>query len=301
MKKAIVIGFIAFVLSLPSMGMAASVGNTADTQGGGKFSLGMEYDRLDKIDMKFEGKGSESFVVGSSISNGPYLEQGDSIKDFKSSADMVFLKGTLGLHPNVDLFLKVGMADANFKYKYVSPGSRDTKIEFDGDSGFAWGVGLKAKLFETSGGLKFMAGAQYLYYEVDGGYKVDGKELAKWFRENYWGTGNAATATADSSTEVQEWHAALYAAQTFGIFSPYAGVKYSDLHIENNTHVDGATTILGTRYNWGYSAQQKAKADKNIGVFFGTDIYVIPNQLSVNIEGRLLDETAGTIGTSYKF
>ena len=45
----------------------------------------------------------------------------------------------------------------------------------------------------------------------------------------------------------------------------------------------------------------KSEADKNFGIFLGTDIYVIPNKFSVNIEGRFIDETAFTIGANYKF
>ncbi|MDI6745488.1 MAG: hypothetical protein QMD07_08965 [Thermodesulfovibrionales bacterium] len=45
----------------------------------------------------------------------------------------------------------------------------------------------------------------------------------------------------------------------------------------------------------------KAKADKNFGVVAGADIYLIPKRLSVSIEGRFIDETAGTIGVNYRF
>jgi hypothetical protein len=43
------------------------------------------------------------------------------------------------------------------------------------------------------------------------------------------------------------------------------------------------------------------EADDNFGAFLGTDIYIIPDKLSVNIEGRFIDETSGTIGVTYRF
>lgn len=42
------------------------------------------------------------------------------------------------------------------------------------------------------------------------------------------------------------------------------------------------------------------KADNNVGVFIGSD-YNITKNLSVNVEGRFIDETAMSIGATYKF
>ena len=59
--------------------------------------------------------------------------------------------------------------------------------------------------------------------------------------------------------------------QTFGSFSPYAGVKYSDIIVKNETNfsgLDGGVTISG-------KIDGKAKADKNFGVVVGADVYLI--------------------------
>lgn len=292
MKKVIWMSFLVLALSLPSIGMAASVDNIADTQGGlGKFSLGVEYDSVFNRDLKFKS-GTYSETIGGVTTSEPYPSTGDSIKDMKLKANRTFLKGTLGLHPNIDLFLKLGMADAKWKDKYVSPGSPDEKNEFDGGNDFAYGGGIKAKLFESSGGLRVMVDGQYLRYEVDGDLKADGKDLKQWLIDD-----GLTSVTVNSKTKIQEWQVALYVNQTFGSFSPYAGVKYSDIIVKNETKfsgLDGGVTISG-------KIDGKAKADKNFGVVVGADVYLITKRLSVSIEGRFIDETAGTIGVTYRF
>ena len=135
------------------------------------------------------------------------------------------------------------MADAKWKDKYVSPGSPDEKNEFDGGNDFAYGGGIKAKLFESSGGLRVMVDGQYLRYEVDGDLKADGKDLKQWLIDD-----GLTSVTVNSKTKIQEWQVALYVNQTFGSFSPYAGVKYSDIIVKNETKfsgLDGGVTISG--------------------------------------------------------
>lgn len=173
------------------------------------------------------------------------------------------------------------------KYKYVSPGSPDQKVEFDGDYGFAWGAGAKLLFFQSPGGLRILGDTQYIEYEVEGDVKTDGVDLARAL----------APATYESKTKIKEWQVALYVNKTIGPFSPYLGIKYSDLRGKNETDVSGYSG--GIPYS--YKAERKAKADDNVGAFLGTDFSVIANQLSVNIEGRFLDETAGTVGVNWKF
>jgi hypothetical protein len=271
MKKTILVGLLMVALSLPSIGWAATVGNIAETQGAlGKFSLGLEYDGV--FDRDMDWKSGSMSVTGLGTESFPF--PGDSIEDIEIDSNRVFLKGALGLHPNVDIFVKLGTASANWEAKYKEPGDPGEKIEFEGDSDFAWGVGAKVKIFETPGGLRLLGDAQYLSYKVDGDVKLAGEEIP----------------FADSETEIEEWQVAVYVNQTFGNFSPYAGVKYSDLEMDWELDLAGILKIEGD-----------AEADDNFGIFLGTDIYVIPNLLSINIEARFIDETAGTFGLTYRF
>jgi len=63
--------------------------------------------------------------------------------------------------------------------------------------------------------------------------------------------------------------------------------------------LDGSGQVFGTPYS--LNIEGEAEADDNFGIFLGTDFYIIPNQLSLNIEARFVDETAGTIGVNYRF
>ena len=298
MKKTILVGLLMVALSLPSIGWAATVGNIAETQGAlGKFSLGLEYDGVFDRDMDWKSGSETETVAGITTFTGPLPSPGDSIDDMEVDSNRIFLKGTLGLHPNVDIFLKLGMADGNSEGKHKEPGEPDEKFEFEDDWDFAWGIGAKIKIFETPGGLRFMADGQYLSYKVDGDVKVDGKDLDQVILEEFRLWDPMATFSSDSKIEIKEWQVALYVNQTFGNFSPYAGIKYSDFEID--LEIDGSGQFLGDPYF--LKMEGNAEADDNFGIFLGTDIYIIPNQLSVNIEARFIDETAGTIGVNYRF
>ncbi len=287
MKKTILVGLLMVALSLPSIGGAATVGNIAETQGAlGKFSLGLEYDGVFDRDMDWKS-GSVTMTIPSGTNTESFPSPGDSIDDMEIDSNRVFLKGALGLHPNVDMFVKLGMASANWEAK----GFPDEKFEFEDDWDFAWGVGVKVKLFETPGGLRFLGDAQYLSYKVDGDFKIDGIDLEEVFQLM------DPTFSADSEVEIKEWQVALYVNQTFGNFSPYAGVKYSEYDVD--FEFKGSGQFLGDPYSM--KIEGDAEADDNFGIFLGTDIYVIPNLLSINIEARFIDETAGTFGLTYRF
>lgn len=264
MKNMILVGIVLSFMSFATVGLAGTVGNIAETQGGlGKFSLGVEYDGVFDRDLDLD-------------SIMPPLGPGESIKDAEFESNRIFAKGTLGLHPNLDIFVKFGAADADGEFKFVDP-SASTKFEFDGDWDFAWGIGAKAKLFQSPSGIRLMADIQYLWYEVDGDIKVNGIDLA-------------ITGPYDAETEIQEWQVALYVNKTIGMFSPYAGVKYSDMDVE--TDIDSQS--FG-------KLEIDFEADDNFGIFLGTDFYAIPNILSFNIEGRFVDEIALSVGLNWRF
>lgn len=298
MKKTILVGLLMVALSLPSIGWAATVGNIAETQGAlGKFSLGLEYDGVFDRDMDLKSGSVTSTGPGGGTVTEPMLAPGESIDDMEIDSNRIFLKGTLGLHPNVDMFVKLGMASANWEAMSKEPGYPDEKREFEDDWNFAWGVGAKVKIFETAVGLRFLADAQYLSYKVDGDFKKGGKGFDQFVLEKLRLYDPMATFSSDSEIEIKEWQVALYVNQTFGNFSPYAGVKYSECDVD--FEFKGSGQFLGNPYF--LKLKGDAEADDNFGIFLGTDIYIIPNQLSVNIEARFIDETAGTIGVNYRF
>ncbi len=286
-----------FVLGLPLTGRAATVGNPAEVVGAaGRFSLGVEYDGITGRDLEWKGgtivMKSESTTITETIP-----AAGGSIEDFEVESSRVFLKGTFGIRPDVDLYVKLGIADADWSLTDKAPGEPDSRAEFDGDIDIAYGAGVKAKVFQASGGLRFMADAQYVRYEVEGDFKTDGKDFDEDFVDDMRATDPNATFSSTKKTKLQQWQIALYVQGTVGIFSPYGGVKYSE--VKTDFSLDGSGRYLDIPYT--VEIDGEGEADSNFGVFLGTDAYVIPNRLSVNVEGRFLDETAFSLGATYRF
>ena len=297
MKKTIFVGILMFALGLSSIGWAATVGNIAETQGSlWKFSLGVEYDGIFERNMEWDSGTLSRTQPGISFTE-PFPPSGTSIEDMEADSSRLFVKGTLGLHPNVDIFVKLGTANANWEANVKDPGSPDEKIQFDDEWDLAWGVGAKVKIFETPGGLRFITDAQYLSYEVDGDFKIDGRHWDQKILEELLLLDPNANFSSESKTKIEEWQVAVYVNRTFGNLSPYIGVKYSNLNmdfeLDGSGQVSGAPVLL--------TIDGKSEAEDNFGIFLGTDIYLIPNRFSVNIEVRFIDETAGTIGMNYRF
>lgn len=290
------------VVAFPLAGVAATGGNLIDTQGGaGKFSFGLEVDRVFNRDMKYDSGTISGKVSNIPIPLEPALAPGEGIKNAKIRSNSIFLKGTVGVHPNLDLFIKLGRADGRAKFTDIHPLYPDTDVEFDGGFYNAWGVGAKAKLFETLSGLRLMADAQYLRHKVDGKIKANGRDIATAFvTEALAQSATAATASYTAQTELNQWQLALYMNQTFGRFSPYVGVKYSNVKAENNVNITGLINDIP----YAVDVTTKFKADKQVGLVLGVDFHINPSispNWSIHVEGRFMNETAGTVGMNWKF
>lgn len=89
--------------------------------------------------------------------------------------------------------------------------------------------------------------------------------------------------------EWQEWQVSLGVSRKLGQISPYFGIKYSDVV------ASAKATISGTTYDL-----DDTDSDENFGVFVGTLINLTDN-LSLNVQGRFIDETAVGVELSFKF
>jgi hypothetical protein len=284
---AILFMFVALV-STPLTGGAATVGNIASSQGGGGgVSVGVEYDRVFERELNFD-TGDRIRNNNGVVTTVPFPASGESINDLKLESNRVLVKGTLGFNKDIDLdlFIKVGVADVIWKASHVTAtGTQDLK--FDGNADFAWGGGAKFGFYHFTSGLKIMGDIQYLTYTVKGTYSINGIDRAVF----------ETPASYDTKTRIEEYQGALYVQQFFGAVGPYLGAKYSNLTLKNETNVSGSAS--GVPYT--YDETMKAKAKNNVGAFLGADFNIQPNHLSVNVEVRLIDETSGTIGVNYKF
>ncbi len=288
MKKNMLCFAVVSAFGLTPLGEAATVGNRVDVLGGaGMMALGLEYDRVDDRDLEFDRGTIEEI-----------LEPGESISNAQAESNRVFVKFAIGASSNIDIYVKAGAADADAEFDINSPPDPAEKIDIDSDSDFAWGVGAKACLWGCGGaGPRILADVQYLQYDLDSDIKVDGVDLATGFQQELLDEGaTTAAVSVDAETDIEEWQIALIAAWSVNQWRPYLGVKYSDLKTDTDVKLSGQANGLSFTGDF----DVKFEADDNVGVFAGTDFIVNPN-LSWNVEARVTDETAFTLGVNWKF
>lgn len=258
-----------------------------------EFSLGVEHEEIGR-DMNFKNGNMTVTVLGVSTSNA-YPSPGDSIANMEMSSSRTFIRGEAKLHEAISVFVRAGAADVDFEYDYIS-GTPDEEDRFDGKSDFVWGAGARIKLLERSG-FKLTADAEYLTYEVDGSFFVNGKTLEDEMIRSFAAMGFSATASASSSTEVEEWSAGLIASKKVSVLEPYLGIRYLDANIKNKTNVSG---MVAGVVPYSASANAEAENSENFGLVVGIGANLSKN-LKANIEGRFLNETAGKVGIIYAF
>lgn len=262
------------VLCLPLSVYAANIGG-AETQGKGKFAIGLETEYVFDRELK-------SFSVSETIDS-TYLRM-----EAKPELDEMYrgmLKISYGLFDGLDIYGKVGVAD--FKIKDGISGSWiDEPAGEEGLLGGSFAVNSKTALVYGGGikgnlklGKNWLIGAdvQYLRHKK----KVSGPVLIYDIAD----PASQLIADMDGKMTVQEWHFAPYMARRLGNFTPYLGVKYSDLRM---------------KLKYADNDSDKFNAKDKIGVFLGTD-YKLGKHFRLNLEGRFVDETAVSAGISYRF
>lgn len=255
---------------------AASVGNPDTLGKSGAVSLGMEYDHskhdleLKSGSASYEGGGTETFDAS----------------NMRLKARTAYVVGTVGILPNVDAFVGLGINNAKLGLNMEYPGGSDA-LEIKDGSNVAWKAGVRAHLTEIAG-INVGAMAQYSAYKMDGTFSVNGQDLANYF----------APASYHTDTDVSEWQAAMTASKQMGRFNPYAGVTYSRVKVENNTSISVAAGEESMPYSVTLDAEARNK--HNVGVVVGTNVALMGN-LSANFEGRFVNEKAGTASLSYAF
>ncbi len=252
------------ILAFHSMSHAARVNNGAGVQGEyGKMSLGFEYDSESERDMQFD-----SGIILEGGGTEPFLALGNSITGGSFESSRIMLRGSFGLTDWMDAFVQLGFADADFSYQVIELGVPEA-ISFSGDSDLAYGLGLKAAIANVEG-YQVYSNLHLFQSEVEGAYTEDGVLLG----------------TAEAT--VQEVQLALFAAKTFDMWTPYGGLKFSELNVEIDR------SLLADTFH------EEHKADGNIGLFVGTDVVLKPG-LSANIEFRFVDESALSLGLNWTF
>lgn len=290
MKKLILLGLVV-VLCLPVAVYAASIGG-AETQGQGKFSIGMDQEFVFDRDLK-----NTQFSFTEEVTppgGGPVEFTGQLSLD--SKVDKMYrtmVKANYGLLDNLDVYVKLGTADGESKSSFsglldwtdVANPLNTGQGTFSGsgksktDNAFAYGLGMKGT-YDLANGWLIGADAQYLRHQND--YKFSGS--ATYTDPTMVPPSFSAPLSWKGKLTIQEWQVAPYVAKKMGNLVPYFGVRYSDFRAEDKSEGE----------------KEKYKADDNFGVFLGTD-YKLGENWKLNLEGRFVDETAMSVGATYRF
>lgn len=259
MKKLVALSLVT-LLCLPIAVYAASIGG-AETQGQGKFAVGMDTAFIFDRELKF--KSASGFAANAEVRN-PEIE-----------GYQVMVKTSYGLLDNFDAYVKLGMTDYEVEAESYLAGAKVADEKINADTDFAYGFGLKGT-YELDDDWLIGCDLQYLH----------SKHEAKIVETTVAG---ASDSTTYKKVVIREWHIAPYIARKINNFTPYLGVRYSDMKLEMKSPAAA-----------GWTDDHKYEADNNVGVFLGTD-YKLDDNWSLNLETRFIDETALSFGGTYKF
>ena len=172
-------------------------------------------------------------------------------------------KVTYGINDKADVYLRLGTTRMD-NLMNDQDGVDTTSYRYQSNFNLTWGLGLKAELYDFGNGLKLGGDAQY--QSTPGFSALNSSNNGSSFKiDNFY-----------------EWHIGMHIYQTFEIFTPYIGVKWSDLRIDRQ----GAGGDLESK--------------DVVSLYVGTDI-AIAGAWKGFAEGRFVDETAFSVGANYTF
>lgn len=235
----------------------------------GKYSLGVEYNRIFVKEMKPKNFGAyRSMRIDGS--------------------DQVYVVPAYGVYQGdrfkVGVLGKAGIAD--LKIKGEDPVSSVEKIDYD--MGFLWGLGGKAS-YNFENNITLSLGVQYneWYSDLD---QIN-------YRDQI-----AMNITKRASATVSEFQAAILLSSMFKqpgrddiSYTPYIGPSFSSMKIDTGTisYTTASTTRTGI--------QTGADADQHVGLIIGVDVLTVSDTLRINAELRCITETALSLSIHYKF
>ena len=243
---------------------AASVGSP-ETQGKGKIAAEAEWSYIFNTDLDFKK------------ATRPPGHNADRPVNFKITRGRNTLaKISYGLFDSMDVYLKLGAANYNFKGDVYVGDTKAVDENLSSKDSFLYGAGFKIA-HEIKKGWIVGCDVQYLTTDLDLNFSAVNVN-----------TGAVASAKY-TNCRIQEWHVAPYIAGKIANFTPYLGARYSDLRLDQKSPNDPHrwnNLVFGAAYN--------------VGVFTGMD-WNLGESFKLNIEGRFIDETAMSVGLAYGF
>ncbi len=188
-------------------------------------------------------------------------------------AQWYLAKASVNLIEKIDVYGLLGTAKLKVKSWTAS------NYDMESDYSLAWGGGVKVLLYETE-----EYGDGILRVTVDGNYRQYDPGIEEVKKDDAEVTG-----ILEKELEYREWGVGLGLSYTLDQFTPYIGVKYSDVEVKMALH-DPATSLT----------KKTANSKDIVGVYLGVD-YLFQENIALNLEGRFIDETALNVGLKVSF
>jgi len=191
----------------------------------------------------------------------------------KMEGQWYLAKASVNLIEKIDVYGLLGTAKLKLKDWTAS------NYDMESDYALAWGGGVKVLLYETE-----EYGDGILRIGVDGNYRQYEPGIEKVEQ-----SGTEISNVSEKEFEYREWGVGLGLSYTLDQLTPYVGVKYSDCETRMRLKF-GNTDIT----------KKTANSKEVVGVFVGAD-YLFAENIALNLEGRLIDETALNVGLKINF
>jgi hypothetical protein len=262
-KQVLLVGGVVALAVLGSTAWGgAPMGPPMALLGEGQWGLDFEYGS-EEIDLRACGTLTE-------VSPG-FVDTADElfhVKDLESN--MFFGSLAYGVCDNWDVYLRLGVADAQDD---IHTGPGEVPLNFDGDYGFAWGVGSRAT-FCRWGAWSFGGILQVTWFDPDD--------------TSY--AGSTATETWSGDTEMDYWQtqAGLAAIYHMDVWSFWAGPFLQ--FVDGDLDINESFTILPSGPSGTATASMDLKQESEFGVHFGAN-YEMSRQWNLWAEGQWSDDS----------
>ncbi len=243
----------------------------------GQFSLGIS--GAWQSEQRFKDADIKTATI---YSNGSRENASSPFADLKLKDDQFYLATlTYGLNDFLNVFARAGVATgAKEQYSWMNNGRWST-TEVKLEDAFTWGVGGKARLFETTGGLGATVSVQYLRYE----HRDEQRPLV-----------NGAPMTLerfDYQAEYQQVDVAAALYQRLGAFTPYVGLGYDWARFE-------FSGTFGMVADYTGSGDFSTTNQDNLAALAGLD-FALGSNFSFNLQGSFVSQTALALGLTFLF
>jgi len=243
---------------------AASVGSP-ETQGRGKLATAVEWSYIFDRDLIYQK------------AQRPSGRDNDRPINFKIDKGYNALgKVSYGVFNFMDIYIKLGVANYDFRGDVYVRDIKSVEEKLSTGTSFLYGAGFKLAQELKKG---WIIGCDTQYLTSD--HKLDFRAINV--------TSGAVTIAKYFDLRMQEWQVAPYIAKKIADFTPYFGVRYSDLRLSQKNPDDPR--------RWDSLI---FCADCNVGVFTGID-WNFRKSFKLNVEGRFIDETAISVSAAYRF